>query len=333
MAYPASVYSGDANIQHIQGVTYYQRKAIANLKGFTATFPLFEKQNIPQKNGKIMQFYENNLMTPLTTPVSEGTPGAPLASAGSIKGTVTLQQYANYMTFSDFILETSISNTVAEHAEEFGFAAARVVDILNYAQMDAAATAAAALMIDLAASPTPDYFSASVARRAVASLEAANVNPKNGGYYAGVMHALVAFDYTNDNTAGGVLDILKYNDYSQLKRGFVGNQVITLDGIRWVKTSLTTSTANFGGGGQIGYHNWVVGENAFFATSLDFSDVPQEENFKVDTINFARGSQLSDPAGLIKSALAYNFKYATYVPPTNATQPRFRRIRCEASVT
>lgn len=328
MSFPASFVSTDPNIQHIQNVIYYQRTAIENLKGHTATFPCFEKQNIPLKNGKTMQFYENNVMGPNVVPVSEGTPGAPISN-GSIRGTVTLQQYADYMTFSDFIVETAISNIVEEQSGELGYAAARTVDTINYTQMDAAAAASAVARIDLQQSPTPDYFSASVARRAVASLENANVKPKEAGYYAGIMNSLVAYDYSNDNTAGGVMDILKYNDYGKIKKGFIGNQVITLDGIRWVKTSLTPTTANYLGGGQIGYHNYVVGKNAFFASSLNFTDVPDEENFKVDVGNFAKGSQVSDPAGLIKSYAAYNFKYATYVPPDAI--PRFRRIRSEAS--
>lgn len=329
MAIPASMLSTNADLQHHQTVIYYQRKAEENLKGNLATYPLFDRVPLPTRNGKVMQFFQNNLMTPNTTPVSEGTPGLPRAN-GNIFGTVEIQQYADYVTFSDLLVETSISEIVKDTAEELGFSAARAVDVLNYAQMDATSDAIAASQIDLLPSPLPEYFTASVGRQIASSLQSQNVKPKESGYFAGVMHPLVAFDLTNDNTAGGVLDILMRNDYDRLKKGIQGNKVLTLDGIAWIMSTYVPTTADYESGGEIAYSSYAVGKRAFLCTSLSFTKVPGEANF-MPTIRTYNGEQLVDPAGLIKASAAYNFKYATYVLPDGVA--RHRRVKCEVSVT
>lgn len=330
--FPASVVTFDGNIQHIQNIIYYQRKAIENLKGHLCTYPLMERQSLPHKNGTTMQFYMNSIFPANVTPITEGTPFAPRAHGGSIKNTVSVVQYADYMTFSDWIEDTAISDIVAEQAAELGFQAARSVDTMNYTQWDATAAAITAARIDLAGSnTTPEYMTRATALRATTSLEAQDVKRKEGGLFGGIMHPLVSYDYANDNTQGGVLDILKYNDYGRIKKGVVDYQVLTLDGIRWVSSTQVPTTANYLAGGQTAYHSYVVGKNAFFCISLDATRVPNEQNFEASVARFRPGQSPADPAGLIKSAAYYKFDYATYVPPDGIA--RFRRIRSEVSIS
>lgn len=325
MSFPASMVSTDANIQHLQTVIYFQRTAIENLKANLCSYGVMEREDIPQKNGKVMQFYENNIMPTNTTPITEGTVGAPISN-GSVKGTVTLQQYADYMTFSDLIEQTAISPIVQEHATELGYRAARSVDKINYAQFDATAAAITAARIDLSDN---EFLTAPIARQAFHSLLAADVKPKDGGMFMGIMHPLASFDYLNDNTAGGVLDLLKFNDYGRLKAGIQNYTVLTLDGIKWVCSTQVPTTANFPSSGKTGYHAYVVGKNAFFATSLGGTQVPTEKNFVAGINKHDRDT--GNPTGVISSSAFYNFKYATYVPPDGI--PRFRRVRAEASIT
>lgn len=330
MAYPASVVSTDGNIAHIQSIVYYERTAIENLKGKTVTYLMAERRPIPKMNGKTMQFYENSILGPKTTPVSEGTPGAPSPHAGSVTGTVSISQYGDYMLFSDLVEMTAISKVREEQAEELGFQAARTVDTINYTQLDTTAAAVTAARIDLAdSSAVAEYFSASVALRAKASLESVDAKPKSGSLFGGIFHPLQKYDYLNDNTAGGVRDILKYNDFGSLKSGL--NDNFTLDGVYWISSTLVPTTANYGGGGQTAYHAYVFGKNSFFCTSLDFGKVPGEKNFRASISQFKEGESPSDPMGLISSAIWYKFIYATFVPPDAI--PRFRRIRSEVSVT
>lgn len=332
MSFPASVVSVDSNIQHIQNVIYYQRKAIESLRGNLATYPMMERQSLPHKNGKRMQFYQNTIGGVNVTPISEGTPGAPRPHYGSVKNTVDVVQYSDYMTFSDFLEDTAISDVVAEQSRELGFQAARSVDTMNYTLWDAQAAALSAARIDLASSATtPEYMSRSIALRATTSLENANVKRKDGGLFGGIMGPLVSFDYANDNTNGGVLDILKYNDYGRIKKGVQDHLVLTLDGIRWVSSSYVPTTSNYDSGGQTAYHSYVIGKDAFFCISLDQTKVPDEQNFRASVDRFKPGMSPNDPAGLIGAAAWYKFSYATYVPPDGV--PRFRRIRSEVSIS
>lgn len=336
MAFPASMISTDSNIAHLQTKRWFQKKAEDNLKANLASYATMDQRPMPFREGATMQFHQYNIMSANVVPVAEGTPTAPITN-GSVAGTVTLRQYQDTMTFSDFLLDTAYDNILEEQGVEMGYRAARTCDTLNYTQFDATSAALSASRIDLAdSSTTAEYFSASVARRAAASLEAADVPNKSSGAFkgllAGLMHPLVSFDYRNDNTAGGVLDILKFNDYGRLKAGASQNYtILTLDGIRWVSTTQVPTTANYGGGGQTAYHSYVIGQNAFLCTSLSFTDVPGEKNFRADIYRFKRGTQVNDPNGLIAAAVGYEFKYATYVLPDGIA--RHRRIRCEVSVT
>jgi N4-gp56 family major capsid protein len=326
MSFPASMRTVNPAIQHIQDVIFFQRKAIDNLKASLATYPCMEREPLPMKNGKTMQFYVNTLMNTNIVPISEGTPGGPIDN-GSVDNTVTISQYGDYMSFSDLLDKTGISPIVKEQARELGYAAASSVDLLNYTQFDATAAADSVARIDSAINV---YMTTSIARQAYHSLLARDVQPKDGGYFAGIMHPLVAFDYTNDNTAGGFLDIIKRNDYQRLKKGIQGNNFFTLDGINWVVSTKTPTTASFAAGGT-GYHSYVIGKNAFLCTSLSFTDVPDEENFTARVTRFNPGDQLYDPLGLIAAVAWYKFEYATYVPPDGIS--RFRRLRNHVSIT
>lgn len=326
MSVPASMKSTDVALQHLQTVIFYQKSAIENLKPNLASYAIMEKQSIPMKSGKTMQFYENNIFGQNIVPVSEGTIPAPLSN-GSTKGTVSLVQYADWMSFSDFLVETANTDVVREHAGELGFRAALSTDKMNYAAFDAAVTAMAAAAIDLGDN---EYLTRLIGSRAVTSLLTAKVRPRSGGNFDGIMHTLQAYDYLNDNTAGGVMDILKRNDYGKIKAGMgSGYTVLTLDGIRWVCTTEVPTSTNFPSSGKTGYSAYVAGKDWIFATSLGGTKVPSERNFTAGIDK--QGRDTGNPTGQISHTAYYNFKYATYTPPDAI--PRFRRIRSETSVT
>lgn len=332
MSFPAGVISTDGNIAHLQTVIYYKRKAYENLKGHLCTYDVMTSEPLPQKNGRTMQFHTYNIFSANVTPISEGTPGAPRPHGGSVKNTVTVQQYSDHMTFSDWIEMTAIDDQVAAQSEELGFQAARSVDTMNYTQFDAVAAASATARIDLASSASvPEYMSRGAALRAATSLDAADIKRPDGGLFKGIMHPLVSFDYLNDNTAGGVLDILKRNDYGRIKSGTKDYQILVLDGIRWISTTQVPTTSNYDAGGQTAYHTYVFGKHAAFCTSLDKTRVPNEQNFRASVDHFKPGQNPNDPAGLVSAAAWYKFSYATFVHPDSV--PRLRRIRCEVSVS
>lgn len=328
--YPATVVSSDSSIAHLQNVKYYEKKAFDNIKKNLVSYLAMDKKPFPLHSGTTMQFFQNSIATANTVPVSEGTPGAPIGHFGSVIGTATVSQYSDFQTFSDYIEDTAISPVVEEQAVELGHRAALTIDSINYTQWDAQAAAASNARIDLAGTDTtPEYFSAQVALRAVASLQGVDVKPKDNGKYFGVFHPLVRYDYLSDNAAGGTRDILKYNDYGELKMG--PHDSFTLDGVTWLSSTNVPSTSNYQSGGETAYHSFVIGKDAFWCTSLFMRNVPGSKNFKASISRFKEGQSPADPAGLISAAAWYKFYYGNFVLP-DAIE-RFRRIRSEVSIS
>ncbi len=327
---PASVVSHDSDIAHLQNVVYYERQAFKNLKGKVVTYLAMDKKPMPKNMGTSMRFFQYEQFAANTTPVPEGTPGLPIQHAGSITGDASVLQYSDFETFSDYLEDTSITPEVQNQAKELGFRATRTVDTINYELWDATTAAIAASKIELAGSNTsPEYFSAAVPLRAVSSLQNANVDAKSNGKYFGLFSPLVRYDYLADNANGGVRDLLKHNDFGELKKG--PHDAFTLDGVTWLSSTFVPTTSNYLSGGQTAYHSYIIGEGAFWCTSLFFAKVPSGQNFTASIARFKEGQSVDDPAGLISAAAYYKFYYGTFVMPDGIA--RHRQIKSEVSIS
>lgn len=146
-----------------------------------------------------------------------------------------------------------------------------------------------------------------------------------------IIHPFVAFDLINDNTAGGVIDILKHveSGVQKLMSGIQGYRVIELSGVRYIETTTVPTYANFPSSGKTGYATYIVGKDAIFTVSLGATQIPNQNNFNLITRNWQPDK--SDPAGVIGASVAYNFKYAALARPNSV--PTFRRVRSEASIS
>ena len=141
----------------------------------------------------------------------------------------------------------------------------------------------------------------------------------------------MAYDLLNDNTAGGVIDVLKHVQMGvdELQRGIQGYRVIDWMGVRYIETTTVPTYANYPSSGKTGYATYVVGKDAIFSVSLGATQVPGENNFRLITRNWE--PSVADPAGVIGASVAYNFKYTVLARP-NAV-PTFRRVQSEASIS
>lgn len=334
MAYnPASAVSSDPNLTHLSNVLYYDRKAVENLKAHLPFYMACEKRTLPQKNGKTIQLFSRVPFSYNTTPGSEGTVGAGI-SYSTVRQQATLSQYFDYISFSDFLLEISISNEMEDEAKELGYRAALTVNKIVQTQFDTTAAADATTNIDLTAGSA--VMDAATSRRATMSLLGANVKPKDNGYFAGVIHPFMGYDMVNDNTAGGVLDIEKRTpNNSFLERGVQGYRLIRHFGVDWILTTTVGTTSNYQSGGNTGYHAYVLGMNSFISVDLGATDVPSDENNFQLMIKKYNDASVSDPANVIGGTIGYNFKFTVTPPPGQPTTivNRFRRIRSEVSIS
>lgn len=330
MAYsPASAVSTDADLAHISNVVFFEKKMVENLKANLPFHEMCEKRRIPMNSGKTIQLFSRVPFTYNTTPTSEGTVGAGL-SYDTVRQQATLSQYADYISFSDLLLETSIADELNDEAGELGYRAALTTNRLDQVQFDTTADADSNTNIDITAGT---YMDASFSRRATMELYGDNVLPKGNGYFAGAIHPFAGYDLVNDNTAGGILDINKRHE--GMERGVQGYRLVRHFDVDWILTTTVGTTSNYQSGGNTGYHAYVFGKDAFITVSLGSMEPPSnQKNFKVMVKKYNEPDR-SDPAKLIGGTVGYNFKHAITPPPGQPTTilNRFRRIRSEASIS
>jgi len=325
MAYtPASVVTTTGSLTHLATI-WYDKVAVENLKAHLPFQAATERRTLPKRSGKTIQIFGYQVLTANTTPGTEGTVGTGIAPTTATNST-TLAQYFDFMSFSDLLIETAIDPIVENSAGEMGYRAALTVNSLTASAFEAAV--AGGVAIDLADN---EFFTAAIARQAVMSLRGQNARPKADGMFYGIIHPFVSYDLLNDNTAGGVIDIMKHvqSGVNELMRGVQGYRVIDIGGVRYIETTTVPTYASYPSAGKTGYATYVVGKDAIFSVSLGATQVPNENNFRLITRNWE--PSVADPAGVVGASVAYNFKYAVLARP-NAV-PTFRRVRSEASIS
>jgi N4-gp56 family major capsid protein len=256
--------------------------------------------------------------------------GTGISPTTSIRN-VTVNQYFDFASFSDILVETAIDPIVENTAAEMGFRAALTANTLARMEFEAQASSDPAARIDGTAD---EFMSAALARQGVFHLRGLDVRPQADGLFAGIIHPFPAFDLMNDNVAGGVIDVLKYHKEGseELMRGVQGYRVIDIGGVRFIETTTATIFPNFPSTGKTGYGTLIIGQDAVFSVSLGATEIPEQRNFQLIVRNWEPSA--ADPARVIGASCAYNFKYgALRVPQAAGLHPRFVEIRTEASIS
>jgi hypothetical protein len=112
----------------------------------------------------------------------------------------------------------------------------------------------------------------------------------------------------NDNTAGGVIDILKYHKEGseELMRGVQGYRVIDVAGARFIETTTASTFANFPSGTKTGYGTYVVGQDAVFSVSLGATEIPEQRNYQLIVRNWE--PSVADPARVVGASCALEIR-------------------------
>ena len=325
MAYsPASVVTTTSSLTHLATI-WYDKVAVENLKANLPFLAATERRVLPERSGKVIQIFGYQVLSANVTPGSEGQVGTGIAPTTATNSTA-VNQYFDFMSFSDLLVQTAIDPIVENASAEMGYRAALTVNSLTSSAFEAAVSG----NVNIALADN-EFFTASIARQAVMSLRGQNARPKSDGMFYGIIHPFVAYDLLNDNTAGGVIDILKHvqSGVNELTRGVQGYRVIELSGVRYIETTTVPTYANYPSSGKTGYATYVVAKDAIFSVSLGATGVPNENNFRLITRNWEPDK--SDPAGVVGASVAYNFKFTALARP-NAV-PTFRRVQSEASIS
>jgi N4-gp56 family major capsid protein len=306
---------------------YYDRKALDTLRANLYLYPGIETKQMPDRNGVAMQIFNYSAFTANTTAATEGTPSTGQALTQNT-ATINLSQYVDYVSFSDKVDLTAISDTVAEGAEELAFRGAISVDTVIREVFDTQANTTSSTRIDI---NDGSYLTAAKIRQAAMSLRGQNVKTKDNGLFYCVSHSLTIFDLTNDSSAAGWVDLMKYTDGNagKLQEGIRNNRVGVVGGVEIWESNNMKSYANWQSSANTAYMTLVIGKNAVIGSSLGKTQLGQK-NFSVKVTRDVPVT-FADPARQVSAFATYNFFFGCVARPDSVKG--FKRIRSEASIT
>ncbi len=326
--YSASVVSGG-----LAGypTVYYDRVAVETLRHNLFLYPALDLKQMPDRSGVAMQIFGYTAFAANTTAATEGEPTTGQALT-QVTGTLNLTNYVDYVTYSNLVTLTAISDVVAEGSVELAYRGAFSVDTVISTELDTIANSNTASRIDIL---DGTYMSASVSRHAAMGLRAVDVKPKANGRYYGVISSLSGFDLINDSTTGGFIDVEKF---ALMGKGADGapnagidatNFIACVGGVDWYESNALPTETHWESSANVAYHAYVIGKDGIIGSSLGKTMLGQK-NFSVKVAKFDQPIAV-DPANQIAAASSYNFFFGCVGRPGSVAG--FRRIRCEASIT
>jgi N4-gp56 family major capsid protein len=310
---------------------YYDRVAVETLRNNLFLYPACDQKQMPDRSGVAMQIFGYTAFGANTTPATEGTPGSGEALT-QVTGTLDLSNYVDYVSFSNVVTLTAISDVVAEGAVELAYRGAFSVDTVISTELDTIANGNSGARIDILSG---SYMSAAISREAAMTLRSVNVKPKANGRYYGVITSLSAFDLVNDSSTGGFLDLEKFSlmgkgaDGSQNAGIDATNMIGSVGGVDWHESNALPTESHWESSAYTAYHAYVIGKDGIIASSLGKTQLAQK-NFSVKVAKFDQPIAV-DPANQIAAAASYNFFFGCVGRPGSTAG--FIRIRSEASLT
>lgn len=326
MAYqPAVTVTGLSGLNHVTA-TYYNKVGLDVLEKNFRHAALCEPDNLPTRSGATVQWFRYDSLAANTTPVTEGTVGTSVTlQSNTVSASVS--QYADFVNFSDLVKDVAIDPIVENGARRLGYRLGLTVDTLVRTELE---TVNSSVDED----PVGSYFSAADCRKIRALLAAADVQPKDNGYFMAIASPYVTYDLINDPTVGGFIDMSRFTRPEKLEtmqdRGLVGR----VGGVEvWESTNVATS----GSSPNTKYHVTIVGKGACGIVDLAGRGVASMRNkTSADGMPIKvimGGPQIADPAGVIGAAASYNVVFVTKLLRTGSADYRFRIVEADSSIT
>jgi len=322
---PSSNTTGTSTLTHLATV-FYQREALDSLRTKFMFWMGVDPKQIGQRNGKTIQFFRWGQFGANTTPKAEGQVGTGLELTTTTVS-ATVAQYADFLSFSDMLVDTAINDMVAGGVRELGYRAGLTVDNLIKAEIDTAASS-----VDV--TPNQTYYTRSDNAKIFSLLSGINVRPiTSDGYFTALAHPYVVYDFLNDPSAGGFTDIVKHDASStgnsrlttREDRGFVAATA----GVKLYESTNVTQVS----GSPNKWRTYFFGSGGVAAIDLAGRGPsrvkdPMNEQFRINVIR--PGLSAADPEGVIRAYASYNFVFVTKILDTNPY--RFRKMDHPSSI-
>lgn len=328
MAYsPAGNLTTTASLAHLATV-YYDRTALTALRKKFLFWKGVDTRTLPKKSGKTIQFYRYSQLGSNTTAADEGTTGNTSLQLTSGTVSATVAQYADFISFSDMLVDTSIDgDIVAVGADQLGYRAGLTVDCIIRNEVDSVASSISVSLLG-------DYFSGADGANIRHRMAGLDIRPFPNGTYPALIHPYISYDFIHDPQVGGFMDVAKnapgsaLNDrlFSLEDRGFLGR----FNGVEYWESTNVTMTA----GSPNTYRCYFFGMEGLGAIDLAGRGPSRTEDqnsskFSVNVIQETKPS-IANPEGKIRAAVSYNFVFVAKVLDTNPY--RLRKIDAPTSL-
>jgi N4-gp56 family major capsid protein len=254
-----------------EAAEYYTKTMLQTLQPRLVLEQFAEKTALPKNNGKLVSWRRFGRIAGDKTGhlLQEGI--VPSASALSVnKIEATIAQYGDYASVSDLLSMTGLDNVIEKASEQYGYAAADLIEQLIEPELVSTATtdyvedAANDAAVTAAMIPTlRDYVKEMVRLKKTFVKK----HPKLDAYGV-VLHPSHEFDLLGESNVGGLIDSAKYGlaDAKALMQGEVGKAY----GMRFFVSDAMTSAAN--ASSVTVCRDLIIGEQPFGTVALDKSN-------------------------------------------------------------
>ncbi|MCU1305172.1 MAG: N4-gp56 family major capsid protein [Candidatus Sulfotelmatobacter sp.] len=314
-------------------VTFYDRNFVQNLKLWTLFLRMSERRPLPMNSGNKLELFMYAPFAANIAQISEGVVGSGFTPT-VLTTTSTMGAYGDYVSLSDYALQTAIDDALGNLREEIAYRAALSLNTVHRNVVDTGASidsSVSALSLAYNVTMTKTTFVAMVQ-----SMQGRGIKPfdQAANRFAMLVHPFVVGDALNDTAVGGITDIAKYgavrgtSDRDALY-DLPGEEAPILDiaGIRAYQCQMVTQTPNYTGhAGVTAYRTYVFGQNATFGIALGAKEGAKigEGEWRNISTELVKNPATSaaDPVGVIGGWTSYNLKYAASLGPD--TTIRFR---------
>jgi hypothetical protein len=325
---PASNTTG--NLSQAQ-VIYYDKNFVSNLKANTPHLRVTNRRELPENSGNQLELFMYQTLGANIAQAAEGVVGSGI-SVTVLNNKATIGQYADYLSYSDLSLQTAIDPALENGQKELSYRLALSLATLIKNTMDSTSVVDGSVAMPNAYNVN---FGKSNIVSAVASLLGRNVMAFTNGRMAGLVHPFAIGDAENDQTLGGLTDILKRTAQGtellkELPTGDEEESVPVLDwaGVTFYSTTLVTITPNYQAHpGVNALRTYILGENGVITISLGKKENAQIgsgdwRNMEIWTNRYTTPSN-SDPSRMIGGSAAFNVKFVPTLVPDVTMRMRY----------
>ncbi|TXH45067.1 MAG: hypothetical protein E6Q97_31900 [Desulfurellales bacterium] len=287
-----------------------------------------------QQEGRIVKAYRpDNFSAAATTVDTEGAEKAALTYTEREVAFV-LGQYADWVPVSGMTMDTSPTPVLANAKDRLSYRAKLRFDNLQKAVFDSEYT-------NMSITPLAGANGTLVVndfRNARTQMRANSVKPqkKFGNRFKAHVHPVVVYDVLRDPAAGGLLDLVKYNqnvNNTALMTYNMDNDIADVAGCTITECTNVTVTVS---GGYNFYRSYIHGEGGFMSSTLRGKNTQTPETARFSCYSQATGIDGWNPTGEMGGFASYRAYWTSGCVAGNATigdVPRSRAIDARSSIS